>query len=86
MKFTCKQCDQKCHIKKRKEINCDKVNCEIKYDMHGDTLDFKDFSPLHEAPNYLEQFVSAKPTYGTYNGQDMTEAEWYQLCMSGSGY
>lgn len=80
MKIKCKRCEKKFKVTSSTPVVCDLPNCEVKYDMRGEVINFKEFKLPGKPPEYISKFNTPAPTYKEY-----TEAEWMQLCMSEGG-
>ena len=83
--MTCKECDKKIKIKGHKDlktINCEKSNCQLKYNMQCQVLDFTD-TKMFDEPIIISQFESPAPKIVN---NEISEADWLKMLNNGEYY
>lgn len=81
VKITCKQCGQKFKVANAKEIVCEEPDCNVKYNMTGYAVTFREFKLPGKEPEYISSFTTPEPKKPTT--VEFTEAEWYAICQRG---
>lgn len=81
MKITCKKCTKKCKTGDIPDMECDNTKCDLKYDMHDEELDFKDWK--YQETNFIMDITSPEPTVKVTKIVEIDEATWLAMMESG---
>lgn len=78
MRFECKKCHKKFKVSNKNElksIDCNKDNCQLKYKMNCDLIEFKDFKL--EEPTIISEMHSPEPVKIT---NTISDEDWLKMC------